>query len=360
MHYHARDMAIVRAHLGKIPVILSSATPSVETEVNARRGRYRRLPLPERFGGQHLPHIEAIDHAHRRPRARTLHRAAARRGGEDRARTKRAGAAVSQSSRLRAADAVPLLRLSHRLPAIAMPGWSITGSSAGSSATIAASRCRCRRSARNARRRIRSPPIGPGVERLQEEAANLFPDARTIVLSSDLMESVERLREELDGVAEGKFDIIIGTQLVAKGHHFPKLNLVGIVDADLGLVERRSARGRAHLPAAASGGGPRRPRSRPGPGLSADASAGASGDARADFRRPRGLLRCRDRLAREDRLSALRAARGAGRVRRRQARDRKLCAQARGGRHRSTTSCACWARPKRRSRWCAGAIAFAC
>ena len=78
--------------------------------------------------------------------------------------------------------------------------------------------------------------VGPGVERLQEEAATLFPDARTIVLSSDLMESVERLREELDGVAEGKFDIIIGTQLVAKGHHFPKLNLVGIVDADLGLA----------------------------------------------------------------------------------------------------------------------------
>jgi primosomal protein N' (replication factor Y) len=79
-------------------------------------------------------------------------------------------------------------------------------------------------------------PVGPGVERLQEEAAALFPDARTIVLSSDLMESVERLREELDGVAQGRFDIIIGTQLVAKGHHFPKLNLVGIVDADLGLA----------------------------------------------------------------------------------------------------------------------------
>ncbi|MET0278838.1 MAG: primosomal protein N', partial [Pseudorhodoplanes sp.] len=61
VHYHARDMAIVRAHLGKIPVVLSSATPSVETEVNTRRGRYQRLHLPERFGGQHMPHIEAID-----------------------------------------------------------------------------------------------------------------------------------------------------------------------------------------------------------------------------------------------------------------------------------------------------------
>jgi primosomal protein N' (replication factor Y) len=65
--------------------------------------------------------------------------------------------------------------------------------------------------------------------------AELFPGRRVLVLSSDLVESVERLRQELDDIAEGKFDIIIGTQLVAKGHHFPKLNLVGIVDADLGL-----------------------------------------------------------------------------------------------------------------------------
>jgi primosomal protein N' (replication factor Y) len=78
--------------------------------------------------------------------------------------------------------------------------------------------------------------VGPGVERLEQEAAELFPESRILVLSSDLVESVERLREELNDVAEGRFDIVIGTQLVAKGHHFPKLNLVGIVDADLGLA----------------------------------------------------------------------------------------------------------------------------
>jgi primosomal protein N' (replication factor Y) len=78
--------------------------------------------------------------------------------------------------------------------------------------------------------------VGPGVERLQQEAAELFPGSRILVLSSDLVESVERLRQELDDVAQGRFDIIIGTQLVAKGHHFPKLNLVGVVDADLGLA----------------------------------------------------------------------------------------------------------------------------
>ena len=77
---------------------------------------------------------------------------------------------------------------------------------------------------------------GPGVERLEEEVAALFPQARVLVLSSDLVASVERMREELAEIEQGLVDIVIGTQLVAKGHHFPKLNLVGIVDADLGLA----------------------------------------------------------------------------------------------------------------------------
>src|SRR5947208_2220922 len=78
--------------------------------------------------------------------------------------------------------------------------------------------------------------VGPGVERLQQEAAELFPESRILVLSSDLVESIERLRQELDDVAQARFDLVIGTQLVAKGHHFPKLNLVGVIDADLGLA----------------------------------------------------------------------------------------------------------------------------
>jgi primosomal protein N' (replication factor Y) len=77
--------------------------------------------------------------------------------------------------------------------------------------------------------------VGPGVERLEQEAAELFAGARILVLSSDLVESIDRLRSELEDVAQGRFDLVIGTQLVAKGHHFPKLNLVGIVDADLSL-----------------------------------------------------------------------------------------------------------------------------
>ena len=78
-HYHARDMAVVRAHIAKIPIVLASATPSVETEVNARKGRYQRVALPSRFGGQHMPHIEAIDLRRDAAAARPLHLAAARR-----------------------------------------------------------------------------------------------------------------------------------------------------------------------------------------------------------------------------------------------------------------------------------------
>jgi len=77
---------------------------------------------------------------------------------------------------------------------------------------------------------------GPGVERLNEEVAEAFPDARILVLSSDMPGGTERLRREIEAVASGEFQIIIGTQLVAKGHHFPYLSLVGVVDADLGLT----------------------------------------------------------------------------------------------------------------------------
>jgi primosomal protein N' (replication factor Y) len=120
--------------------------------------------------------------------------------------------------------------------------------------------------------------------------------ARTIVLSSD-PGGRERLRLELMAVAEGEFDIVIGTQLVAKGHNFPGMTLVGVVDADLGLTWR-SARGRAHLPAAQPGHGPRRPHRQEEPWPAADLPARPSGDAGDRLRRRRGFLRARDCRAR--------------------------------------------------------------
>jgi primosomal protein N' (replication factor Y) (superfamily II helicase) len=233
-HYHARDMAVVRGSIAKIPVVLASATPSVESEVNARRGRYRHVHLPERFGGAHLPSIETID---------------MRREGPSRGRF--------ISPRLAEAVAVSLSRREQALLFLNRRGYAPLTLCRACGFRLQCPNCDAWLVDHRFKRRLvchhcgfaMPPPVecsnchatdsfaavGPGVERLEQEAGELFPQARVLVLSSDLVESVERLRQELDDVAEGRFDLIIGTQLVAKGHHFPKLNLVGIVDADLGL-----------------------------------------------------------------------------------------------------------------------------
>ena len=233
-HYHARDMAVVRGSIAKIPVVLASATPSVESAVNARRGRYRHVHLPERFGGAHLPSVEAID---------------MRREGPPR------GCFISP--RLAEAVAVSLTRGEQALLFLNRRGYAPLTLCRACGFRMQCPNCDAWLVDHRFKRRLvchhcgySVPPpaecphchatdsfaaVGPGVERLEQEAGELFPQARILVLSSDLVESIERLRQELDDVAEGRFDLIIGTQLVAKGHHFPKLNLVGIVDADLGL-----------------------------------------------------------------------------------------------------------------------------
>ena len=233
-HYHARDMAVVRGSIAKIPVVLASATPSVESEVNARRGRYRHVHLPERFGGAHLPQVEAIDlRTEGPPRGRFI------------------------APRLAEAVQITLEKREQALLFLNRRGYAPLTLCRACGFRLQCPNCDAWLVDHRFRKRLvchhcgfsMPPPVecpnchatesfaavGPGVERLEQEAAELFPGARILVLSSDLVESIERLRSELDDVAEGRFDLVIGTQLVAKGHHFPRLNLVGIVDADLGL-----------------------------------------------------------------------------------------------------------------------------
>lgn len=234
VHYHARDMAVVRAHIAKIPVVLASATPAIETEVNARRGRYKRLYLPERFGGAHLPATEAIDLTREGPpRGRFV------------------------APRLSEAVKIALERKEQALLFLNRRGYAPLTLCRACGFRFSCPNCDAWLVDHRFRRQLvchhcgfftPRPPscpkcqatesfvaCGPGVERLEEEAAALFPSARIMVLSSDLIATAEHMREELKEIADGRVDIIIGTQLVAKGHHFPKLNLFGIVDADLGL-----------------------------------------------------------------------------------------------------------------------------
>lgn len=233
-HYHARDMAVVRASIAKIPIVLASATPSVETEVNARKGRYTRIPLPSRFGGQHMPQIEAIDLRREPPmRGRFISPRLAEQIGFAIERREQALLFLNR----RGYAPLTLCRAcGHRFACTICDAWLVDH------------RFRQRLVCHHCGFSMPRPPacphcgaegslvaVGPGVERLQEEAANLFPNARTMVLSSDLITSIETMRAELNEIAEGRVDIIIGTQLVAKGHNFPRLNLVGVVDADLGL-----------------------------------------------------------------------------------------------------------------------------
>jgi primosomal protein N' (replication factor Y) len=235
VHYHARDMAVVRARLNEAPIVLASATPSIETEVNARRGRYRRLKLPERFGGSAIPPLEAIDlRGEPPPRGRWI---SPRLEAAVRATVERGEQALLFLNRRGYAPLTLCRRCGHRMRCPNCESWLVEH--------------RFRRRLVCHHCGFATPPpercpkcdaadsfvaCGPGVERLEEEVHALFPQTRTLTLSSDLSGGVERLRAELESVASGAVDVVIGTQLVAKGHHFPSLALVGVIDADLGLA----------------------------------------------------------------------------------------------------------------------------
>ena len=233
--YHSRDMAIVRGRLEGAPVILASATPSIETRVNASRGRYTRLALPERFGGRTLPSITPLDMRREPPPAgRFL-----------------SPRLVQEVERTVAAGEQALLFLNRRgfAPLTLCRACGHRSSCPNCSAWLVEHRFRRALVCHHCGHAERVPeacvacgsvdtlvPCGPGVERIAEEVATLMPDARRIVLSSDFPGGTERLRTELEAVANGEADIVIGTQLVAKGHNFPGMTLVGVLDADIGLT----------------------------------------------------------------------------------------------------------------------------
>ena len=233
--YNARDMAVVRARLEKAPIVLASATPSIETRVNAEQGRYRWLKLAARYRGRALPDLRAID---------------LRRAGPPRGRFL-APALVNAVEETMAAGEQALLFLNRRgyAPLTLCRACGHRFQCPNCSAWLVEHRFRkillCHHCGHDEPKPTACPvcqeadtltPCGPGVERIAEEAERLFPDARRLILSSDTAGGIERVRAELEAVAQGAYDLIIGTQLVAKGHDFPLLTLVGVIDADVGLA----------------------------------------------------------------------------------------------------------------------------
>lgn len=234
VHYSARDMAVLRASIEGAQVVLASATPSVESWVNAASGKYHRLDLRARYGEAELPDMRAID-----------------------LRREQMTPGQWISPTLAAAVTERLGRGEQSLLFLNRRGYAPVTTCRGCGHQIGCDDCDARMVEHRFQRRLvchqcgasrpiptacpacgaegKLAAIGPGVERLAEEVAASFPEARAVVLSSDLYGSARALKDTIATIAAGGADIIIGTQIVAKGHNFPALTLVGVIDADLGL-----------------------------------------------------------------------------------------------------------------------------
>jgi primosomal protein N' (replication factor Y) len=232
--YHARDMAVVRGVLAKAPVVLVSATPSIETRVNAEAGRYRHHVLPERFGGRSLPDITLLDlRADPPERGRWI---APRLETGIRETLERGEQALLFLNRRGFAPLTLCRACGHRFNCPNCTAWLVEHRFRGQ---LVCHHCGHHEPVPAACPQCGTPgklaAVGPGVERIRDEAVALFPEARISVLSSDIVVGADEIRAELKAIESHKVDLVIGTQLVTKGHNFPDLTLVGVIDADLGL-----------------------------------------------------------------------------------------------------------------------------
>ena len=232
--YQGRDMAVVRASLGAIPVVLASATPSLETMVNARTGRYRHLKLESRFSGQALPEVRAIDLRTDKPEiGKWISPLLVR---EVTATLAKGEQSLLFLNRRGYAPLTLCCACGHRFQCPQCTAWLVEHRFTG---RLTCHHCGFQTPIPPACPKCKAEgsliACGPGVERINEEVKALWPEARVKILSSDLLPSIKELREVIDQITKGECDIIIGTQIVAKGHNFPDLTLVGIVDGDLGL-----------------------------------------------------------------------------------------------------------------------------
>jgi primosomal protein N' (replication factor Y) len=237
VRYHARDMAVVRGHLGGFPVVLVSATPSLETIQNVWDGKYVHLHLSARFGGAQMPEVSAIDLREDKPEKGDFIAPSLR---TEMIETLARGEQVLLFLNRRGYAPLTLCRsCGHRMECPRCTAWLVEHKGYNGHDHLNCHHCgftvSMPKQCPSCSDVASLVPCGPGVERIEEEVRRGFPDARVMVLASDTAENNDQLRLMLESIRRGEVDIIIGTQIVAKGHHFPELTLVGVVDADLGL-----------------------------------------------------------------------------------------------------------------------------
>ena len=234
VRYHARDVAVMRGHFEGFPVVLASATPALESRHMVAIGRYKGLEIPSRFGAAKMPEIKAIDLTLDAPDAQHWIAPTLLKALEE--RVERGEQSLLFLNRRGYAPLTLCRTCGHRFQCPNCTSWMVEHRLV-------------RRLACHHCGHVMPPPeqcpecgesdtlvaCGPGVERISDEVNRLLPHARTIVATSDTLWSPEKAAEFVSRVENKAVDIIIGTQLVTKGYHFPELTLVGVIDADLGL-----------------------------------------------------------------------------------------------------------------------------
>lgn len=240
--YQARDMAVARGFHEKIPVVLVSATPSLETQQNVKSGKYDVLQLPSRYSGVSLPEVGLVDMRAEKMDSGTWLSPDVRQALAD---TLNAGKQALLFLNRRGYAPLLLCRgCGHRFACPDCSSWLVLHQQAGSTPGEIKGRLTCHHCGYHERVPETCPaceaeaklvPCGPGVERVTEEARHLFPHARIVTMASDTTTSLADAQTTVDAMTRGEVDILVGTQMVAKGYHFPALHLIGVVDADLGL-----------------------------------------------------------------------------------------------------------------------------
>ena len=234
VHYHARDVAVMRAQFEQCPVILATATPAIETQAQVARGHYKELKLPGRYGAAQMPAIAAIALLADPPdRGRWIAPTLVRAIDETLAKHEQILLFLNR----RGYAPLTLCRTcGHRFQCPNCTAWMVEHRLIG--------RLTCHHCGHLTPRPSTCPEckavdslvaVGPGVERIADEVGILFPDARRVIVTSDTLWSPAKAAEFVGRMEAGEIDIVIGTQLVTKGYHFPNLTLVGVIDADLGL-----------------------------------------------------------------------------------------------------------------------------